>query len=215
MPATRKPSPVDTYRTHLEQLPDWDDYLRQESRLPGPRANLELLEAVIQAGNGCRFAHLLALDSSFPDGAPANTPDEFLTVCAVAGLGKLVAEGDRAWLSVLRRRAADPRWRVREAVAIALQHWGDHDMPALVDEMGSWSSGCSIAEMLVVRSCRGYTWIRPIRLRALHWRLCLPITTTCSPYSCSHSALIQVRCSIFLPNHHNHLISSHLTIHMQ
>ena len=141
MPATRKPSPIDTYRTHLQQLPDWDDYLRQESRLPGPRANLELLEAVIQAGDGCRFAHLLALDSSFPGGAPPNTPDEFLTVCAVAGLGKLVAEGDRAWLSVLRRRAADGRWRVREAVAIALQHWGDHDMLALVDEMRSWSSG--------------------------------------------------------------------------
>ena len=45
MPATRKPTPIDAYRTQLEQLADWDDYLRQESRLPGPRANLELLEA--------------------------------------------------------------------------------------------------------------------------------------------------------------------------
>ncbi|MFN8466081.1 MAG: hypothetical protein U0X20_11040 [Caldilineaceae bacterium] len=141
MPATRKPNPIDTYRTHLQQLSDWDDYLRQESRLPGPRANLELLEAVIQAGDGCRFAHLLALDNAFLGGAPPNTPDEFLTVCAVAGLGKLVAEGDIAWLSVLRRRAADGRWRVREAVAIGLQHWGDHNMLALVDEMRSWSSG--------------------------------------------------------------------------
>lgn len=141
MPTVHKSSPIDTYRTHLEQLPDWDDYLRRESRLPGPRANLELLEAVIQAGDSCRFAHLLALDNAFPGGAPANTPDEFLTVCAVAGLGKLVAEGDRAWLSVLRRRAADARWRVREAVAIALQHWGDHDMQALVDEMANWSTG--------------------------------------------------------------------------
>ena len=111
MPAARKSSPVDVYRTHLQQLSGWDDYLRQESRLPGPHANLELIEAVIQAGDGSRFAHLLALDSSFPGGAPPNTPDEFLTVCAVAGLGKLVAEGDRPWLSVLRRRAADERWR--------------------------------------------------------------------------------------------------------
>jgi hypothetical protein len=141
MPATRKLSPIDTYRTELQQLSDWDDYLRRESRLPGPRANLELLEAVIQAGDRSRFAHLLALDNASPGGAPPNTPDEFLTVCAVAGLGKLVAEGDRAWLSVLRRRAADGRWRVREAAAIALQHWGDHDMPDLVNEMQKWGSG--------------------------------------------------------------------------
>ena len=35
MPTIRKPSPIDAYRTHLRQLADWDDYLRQESRLPG------------------------------------------------------------------------------------------------------------------------------------------------------------------------------------
>src|SRR5829696_7207231 len=108
MPTTRKPSPIDAYRTQLRQLAGWDDYLRQESRLPGPRANLELLEAVIDTGDRARFEHLLALDNSFPNGAPPNTPDEFLTVCAVAGLGKLVAESDDSWLPELRRRAADP-----------------------------------------------------------------------------------------------------------
>jgi hypothetical protein len=161
MPTTRKSSPIDAYRTHLQQLSDWDDYLRRESRLPGPRANLELLEAVIQAGDGCRFAHLLALDNSFPDGAPPNTPDEFLTVCAVGGLGKLVADGDRAWLSVLRRRAADPRWRVREAVAIALQHWGDHDMFALVDEMQNWSSGGWLEQRAAVAALAEPRLLRP------------------------------------------------------
>jgi hypothetical protein len=150
MPTTRKPSPIDAYRTQLRQLAGWDDYLRQESRLPGPRANLELLEAVIDAGDRARFEHLLALDNSFPNGAPPNTPDEFLTVCAVAGLGKLVAEGDDSWLPELRRRAADPRWRVREATAIALQHWGDHDKPALVREMQTWSTGNWLEQRAVV-----------------------------------------------------------------
>ncbi len=155
MPTIRKPSPIDAYRTHLRQLADWDDYLRQESRLPGPRANLELLEAVIDTGDRARFEHLLALDNVFPRGAPANTPDEFLTVCAVAGLGKLVApssleDGDRSWLPELRRRAADARWRVREAVAIALQHWGDHDVPALVREMQAWSSGSWLEQRAAV-----------------------------------------------------------------
>jgi hypothetical protein len=140
MPAGRKPSAVDTYRTHLRLLANWDDYLREESRLPGPRANLELLAAVVEEGNRPRFDHLLALDAAFPSGAPPNTPDEFLTVCAVAGLGKLVAAGESQWLAELRRYAADDRWRVREAVAIALQRWGDDDMDALVVEMTVWSS---------------------------------------------------------------------------
>ena len=161
MPAIRKSNPIDTYRTELEQLADWDDYLRRESRLPGPRANLELLEAVIQAGDGCRFAHLLALDSGFPGGAPPNTPDEFLTVCAVAGLGKLVAEGDRAWLSVLRRRAGDPRWRVREAVAIALQHWGDDDMRGLLNEMVGWRCGSWLEQRAAVAALAEPRLLRP------------------------------------------------------
>jgi hypothetical protein len=161
MQATRKPSPIDTYCTHLSQLADWDDYLRHESRLPGPRANLELLEAVIATGDRARFEHLLALDNTFPSGAPANTPDEFLTVCAVAGLGKLVAEGDRSWLPELRRRAVDERWRVREAVAIALQHWGDYDMPALTQEMQTWSNGSWLEQRAVVAALAEPRLLRP------------------------------------------------------
>ena len=38
-------------------------------------------------------------------------------------------------LQALRPLASDPRWRIREAVAMALQRWGDADMPALLAEM--------------------------------------------------------------------------------
>ncbi len=150
MPAARKPSAVETYRTHLRILDNWDDYLRQESRLPGPRANLELLAAVIEEGDRHRFKHLLALDAAFPHRAPPNTPDEFLTVCAVAGLGKLVTQGESEWLPELRRNAADGRWRVREAAAIALQRWGDGDMDALVAEMAAWSRDGWLVQRAVV-----------------------------------------------------------------
>ena len=162
MPAVRKPSPLDNYRLHLSQLAEWDDYLRAESRLPGPRANLELLEAVIEVGDRARLAHLLALDDGFSQGAPPNTPDEFLTVCAVAGLGKLVAQGERAWLGELRHRASDSRWRVREAVAIGLQHWGDHDLTALIDEMRAWSSGGWLEQRAVVAALAEPRLLRPI-----------------------------------------------------
>jgi hypothetical protein len=45
-----------------------------------------------------------------------------------------------AWrkLTTLRACASDSRWRLREGVAIALQHWGDVDFNALMDEMENW-----------------------------------------------------------------------------
>ena len=161
MPAARKPNAIDIYCTHLQTLAEWDAYLGAESRLPGPRANLELLEAVIAVGDRARFAHLLALEADYPGGAPPNTPDEFLTVCGVAGLGKLVAAGERDWLVDLRRYAADRRWRVREAVAIALQHWGDADMAALVAELCAWSGGPWLAQRAVVAALAEPRLLRP------------------------------------------------------
>ena len=44
-------------------------------------------------------------------------------------------------LRTLHTLAADPRWRIREAVAMALQRWGDADMPALLAEMADWARG--------------------------------------------------------------------------
>jgi hypothetical protein len=44
-------------------------------------------------------------------------------------------------LVVLHHLASDPRWRIREAVAMALQRWGDADMPGLLVAMGDWAAG--------------------------------------------------------------------------
>ena len=57
------------------------------------------------------------------------------------GLGRLLAEGQTRRLKALRQSAADPRWRTREGVAMALQRWGDVDMGALIAAMQSWSEG--------------------------------------------------------------------------
>jgi hypothetical protein len=129
---------VEDYRAALRRLDDWEGYLLAESGLPGPRANLALAEAAADEGNTARFQHWLAFT---PEQAPGNTPGEFLPLCGVIGLGRLLAEGDRSVLGRLRAAANDPRWRVREGVAIALQHWGDVDMEALIVEMVGWSGG--------------------------------------------------------------------------
>ena len=108
---------LDDYRRTLASLADWDDYLRRESGLPGPRGNLELAHAVADVGDAALFERYRALDASV---APTNTSGEFLAFCGVLGLGRLAAEGDTGALDKLRGHAADPRWWVREVVVMVL-----------------------------------------------------------------------------------------------
>ena len=121
--------------------PDPEAYLRAHSGLPGPRGNLELMDAASIAAERSDLERWAALG---PVAAPENTPDAFLACVGIVGLGRLVAAGDRALLATLRRASEDPRWRVREAVAMALQAWGDADVDALVDEMERWAAGSSL-----------------------------------------------------------------------
>jgi hypothetical protein len=129
---------IEQYRETLRSLDDWDSFLLEQSGLPGPRGNLELAQAVADEGDEDLFLRFLTLDA---ERAPANSPHEFLAFCGVVGLGRLVAEGQRGHLATLRRCASDPRWRIREAVAMALQRAGDADMDGLLREMEVWSRG--------------------------------------------------------------------------
>jgi hypothetical protein len=131
-------SRIDTYRQTLRSIDDWEPYLLAESGLPGPRGNIELAQAVADEGDEPCFLHLLSFDAV---SAPTNTPQEFLAFCGVIGLGRLVAEGRRDLLPALRHHANDPRWRMREGVAMALQRWGRVDMAGLLTEMDLWSRG--------------------------------------------------------------------------
>lgn len=128
-------------------MPDWESYLRLHSGLPGPRANLELAQAVAETGTITLFECLLRFDSRT---APANTPDEFLAFCGVLGIGRHLAAGAHDFLPHLRALAADPRWRIREAVAMALQMLGNVDMPRLLREMDAWSQGTRYEQRAVV-----------------------------------------------------------------
>jgi 3-methyladenine DNA glycosylase AlkC len=129
---------IQQYRETLRSLPDWDSFLLQESGLPGPRGNLELAQAVADEGDEPLFRHLLSFG---PQQAPTNSPYEFLAFCGAVGLGRLLAEGNLQVLHDLRRCASDPRWRMREGAAMALQRWGEKDMDALLEEMEQWSQG--------------------------------------------------------------------------
>lgn len=140
-------SRTESYRIILRSLDDWDSFLLQESRLPGPRGNLELAQAVADEGDLDRFSHFLTFD---PQLAPTNTPGEFVAFCGVLGLGKMIAQGRIDLLPQLRGCASDPRWRVREAVAMALQRLGRVDMPRLLAEIESWKLGNYLEQRAVV-----------------------------------------------------------------
>lgn len=120
---------VEEYRASLRTLPtsQWPAYLTEHSGLPGPRGNIELAQAVADEGDAPTFDALIA------------TGDEYLVFCGVVGLGRLLAEGAGAGTERrLRTHATDERWRVREAVAMALQRLGDADPPRLLDVVSRW-----------------------------------------------------------------------------
>lgn len=131
-------SRVDEHRRQLAGLADWEPYLRQHSGLPGPRANLELVQAVAEMGDLPRFVRFVGSN------------DEFLAACGAVGLGRLAAEGRLDLLPNLRRLASDPRWRVREAVAMGLQRLGDADMDRLLAEMEAWADGGPLEQRAAV-----------------------------------------------------------------
>jgi hypothetical protein len=128
----------ENYRQTLSAFSDWEPYLLKESGLPGPRGNLELAQVVADEGNRALFEQFLTYT---PQVAPTNDPHEFLAFCGVVGLGRLLAEGDVSILGQLRPFASDPRWRLREGVAMALQRLGKADMRRLLEAMQLWSSG--------------------------------------------------------------------------
>ena len=131
-------SRVNAYRAELRRLKDWEPYLKKHSGLPGPRANLELVAAVAEEADADRLWRLSA------------SQDEFLALCGTAGLGRVALMEPDTVMSWLHELAEDPRWRVREGVAMALQRIGKEDMPRLIADMKVWSRDGALVQRAVV-----------------------------------------------------------------
>jgi hypothetical protein len=128
------------YRTRLRALAaaDWDAFLLGESGLPGPRANLELVQAVADEGRLEQFRRWIRCD------------EEYLAMCGAVGLGRVLADGADDVLGQLRTLAGDGRWRVREGVAIGLQRLGARDMAHLLAVLRPWAEGSWLERRAVV-----------------------------------------------------------------
>jgi hypothetical protein len=132
------PSRVAAYRDELRQLKHWEPYLTKHSGLPGPRANLELVAAVAEEADADVLWQLSA------------SKDEYLALCGTAGLGRIALLEPDTVMSWLRELASDPRWRVREGVAMALQRIGRENMPTLLAAMKVWMHGDEFVQRAVV-----------------------------------------------------------------
>jgi hypothetical protein len=131
------------YRQELKNTDDWDSYLINNSGLPGRRANIELARAVALEGNADIFEYYISYNE---DLAPTNSPNEFLAFCGTLGLGTLLKTGELKYLGRLRELSNDSRWRIREAVAMALQNYGEEDMDSLLKEMSRWANGSRLEQ---------------------------------------------------------------------
>jgi hypothetical protein len=139
---------TDRYKDTLRDLHEWEEFLLKESGLPGPRANLELLQAVAETGTEDTFnRYAYHYDAEH---APTGSKEEFIAACGVAGMGILISRGKTEYFKKLRGFACDKRWRIREAVAIALQTVGEWNMDLLLKEMQDWSKGNLLEKRAVV-----------------------------------------------------------------
>lgn len=111
------------------------DGLDALSGLPGPRANLAVIWEFARTAPDALITAL------------ADDQREYVRMCAMTGLGRLWADGADVE-PVLRAAAADPRWRVREAVAMALQLRGERDAAGWRAACVRWAS----AEPYVARA---------------------------------------------------------------
>jgi hypothetical protein len=143
-----------------------DSRLRAElvgdSGLPGARLNLRLVGAFAAAvGEMVRrpdppveaLEALLDGWAAMPERqAPVDRPEVILPCAAVAAYGEVGAVRPDWWddeVAKLRAAASDPRWRVREVVAMALQRLLDADWDRTARVLLEWAAA---GDPLVVRA---------------------------------------------------------------
>lgn len=135
------------------------------SGLPGPRANLALVDR-------CAAEVDLATLTRLSDDA-----DEYLAMCGTAGVARATASAAvgsdtlAALLDILTERARDDRWRVREAVARGLQLAAD-----VVQQAGAPGTIAVADQSSPVAAVIG-TWTAsddPLLLRAVLATVCEP-----------------------------------------
>jgi len=136
---------------HLRQ------YLLCHSALPGRRGNIELAHVFGNIMGDYADVYedeywkvCQAFLNISVDEAPVNTAKEFLPFCGVIGIGAIGATLPNRCpqaLSLLRIAASDPRWRIREAVAMGLQRMLSASPTNCLEVINDWVDSANLLEM--------------------------------------------------------------------
>ncbi len=152
------------------------------SNLPGPRGNLELAwafadSAGAQGADPELWAALLRWSALSEQVAPTNDPREFLPFCALQGLAALYRyrdpQGRQQIMAVLRRSAADGRWRMREGTAMGLQRIAEWDFATVQRVVEEWIEGATLAEQRAILAALAHP---PILDRPERVSFCLDVS---------------------------------------
>jgi len=121
----------------LHDPAELEQFIIGNCNLPGPRGNLELAFALAEVyDNRDVLSQWLEITE---DRAGVNDPKSFLAFCAAVCLGTVyIKTGDAEIIDILKNLANDGRWRMREAVAFAFQHIGEHDFNKLKKIFSEW-----------------------------------------------------------------------------
>jgi hypothetical protein len=136
------------------------NYFVVNSNLPGRRANLEMAAAFVEV---IEESFLNNLDKIWnfcvksigisEDKAPTNNPMEIVPFCGSWGIGLIGSISEvhfQEAVSLLRERANDPRWRMREAVAFGIQKILDKRFQAMIHELMGWIGRNNWLEMRAI-----------------------------------------------------------------
>lgn len=153
---------VREHRDAISNLEDDDieEHLIQHSGLPHPqeipaggdapdqaRLDLALVHAAAEEAPAHLFQKWVRRGAKE---APNETPLVAPVVAGAIGLGRLIAQGHERHVGTLRGLSSDPRWRVREAVVMALHRLGDEDPEHVVRIVEDWARGSPLEQRAAV-----------------------------------------------------------------
>lgn len=99
-------------------------YLKDNSHLPGPRGNLELLYEFSKASTEKEINACLKVIKDDTE----NSPEEFVGMCGIVGYSVQNQNDNNKVLNYIQKFASHKSWRIREAVAMGIQEISVNNM---------------------------------------------------------------------------------------
>lgn len=122
------------------------EQLKQNSHLPGPRANLELLYAFSKTATEDEICECLVHIQNDTE----NSPDEFADMCGIIAYAVHHQADNQSVIGFIDQYASHKSWRIREAVAIAIQELAKKDMTATLKNIVNLEKGNDYEKRAVV-----------------------------------------------------------------